>query len=277
MIESPVMRYHGAKFRLAEWVISFFPEHECYVEPFGGAAGVLMQKPRSYAEVYNDLDGDIVNVFRVLQNKKMSKQLIKACVLTPFSRDEFVDCFKPSDDPIERARRTLFRAEAGFGTGSTTGHRTGFRNDSKRKYSLASHIWSKYPERIANFGNRLQAVIIENRPAVDIINQTDSVDTLFYLDPPYVLDTRKINNSGRVYRHEMDNDQHVELLELILGVDGYVVLSGYDNSIYSDILKGWEKHSKKARISAGRGTGIREECIWLNLRCAQKQRQKAMF
>jgi DNA adenine methylase len=266
-IKSPVMRYHGGKFRLAPWIISFFPEHTCYVEPYGGAAGVLMQKERSYSEVYNDLDGEIVNVFRVLQDNKLSEQLIESCVLTPFPRDEFKLSYEKSSDPVEQARRTLFRSEAGFGSGGSTGHNTGFRSDSKRAYSLASHIWQKYPERIKAFGERLAGVIIENRPAIDVIKANDSEDTLFFIDPPYVLDTRVLSR-GNVYRCEMTDDDHVQLLETIKQLKGYVVLSGYDHPIYKDMLSEWENHSKRARISSGRGTGIRHEQVWLSPSCA---------
>lgn len=266
-ITAPVMRYHGSKFRLADWVMTFFPKHDCYVEPFGGAAGVLMQKPRSYAEVYNDLDGQIVNVFRVLQDPTLREQLVESCVLTPFSRDEFVKSGEPHDDPVEQARRTLFRAEAGFGSGGSTGHATGFRADSKRAYSLASHIWAKYPNRIAGFGNRMSGVIIENRPAIDVIQKNDTETTLFFVDPPYLLGTRNLSR-GAVYRHEMTNEDHQKLLETLLNVKGFVVLSGYESEIYNEALTNWQKFKKKSRISSGRGTAVKEEVIWLNPKCA---------
>jgi len=266
-IRHPVMRYHGAKFRLASWIISFFPHHECYVEPFGGAAGVLMQKARSYAEVYNDLDGDIANVFLVLRDPPLREKLIDLCVMTPYSRDEFIKCNQQSSDSVEQARRTLFRAEAGFGSGGASGYNTGFRSDSKRAYSLAAHIWARYPERIAAFGSRLTGVIIENRPAIDVITRNNGPQTLFYVDPPYLHDTRKLAN-GPVYRHEMTDEQHHDLVVALLSVDGYVVLSGYDNELYNDMLPGWGQHSKSARISAGRGTGIRHEKIWINPACS---------
>lgn len=270
------MRYHGGKFRLAQWITSFFPTHECYVEPYGGAAGVLMQKERSYAEVYNDLDSEIVNVFRVLRDPDLSERLIQQCLLTPFSRDEFTSSYEKSDDPVEQARLTLFRSEAGFGSGGATGHNTGFRSDSKRAYSLASHIWQKYPDRIRAFCTRLSGVIIENRPAVDVIKANDSKDALFFIDPPYVLDTRKLSR-GNVYRHEMTDEQHIQLLETIATVEGSVVLSGYDHPIYSEMLHGWDKHSKKARISSGRGTGIRHEHVWLNPKCSKAISQPELF
>ena len=275
-ITAPIMRYHGAKFRLAPWIISFFPKHDCYVEPFGGAAGVLMQKERSYAEVYNDMDGEIVNVFQVLRDNIMSERLIELCVMTPFSRDEFELSYEPSSDPVEQARRTLLRAEAGFGSGGSTGHNTGFRSDSKRAYSLAAHIWAKYPERIRAFCERLSGVIIENRPAVDIITANDSESTLFFIDPPYVLDTR-ILSRGKVYRHEMTDDDHAHLLETLLQVKGHVVLSGYTHPIYDEALKDWQRHSKKSRISSGRGTGIRHEHVWLNQACANNLQQPRLF
>jgi len=269
-LKSPVMRYHGGKFRLAPWIISFFPEHQCYVEPFGGASGVLMQKEPSYSEVYNDLDGEIVNVFRVLRDPVLSKHLIELCVMTPFSRDEFKDSYESSNDPVDQARKTLFRAEAGFGSGGSTGHNTGFRSDSKRAYSLASHIWAKYPQRIESFAKRLSGVIIENRPAEKVIANNDSHDTLFYIDPPYVLATRKLSR-GSVYRHEMTDQEHAELLDILLHVKGYVVLSGYEHPIYTELLKDWEVHSKLARISSGRGTGLRKECLWINPACANQR------
>ena len=104
-ITAPVIRYHGAKFRLAPRVLQHFPPHTCYVESFGGAAGVLMQKPRSYADVYNDLDGDIVNLFRVLQDPVTRSGLTEHLVFTPYSREEFELSWEPSAETIERGRR----------------------------------------------------------------------------------------------------------------------------------------------------------------------------
>ena len=101
-IKHPAIRYHGGKFRLAAWIIEKMPEHTCYVEPFGGAAGVLLQKPRSYAEVYNDLDGEVVNLFRVLRDPEMNQRLRDACILTPYSREEFCAAREAVTEPVER-------------------------------------------------------------------------------------------------------------------------------------------------------------------------------
>src|SRR5262245_58814798 len=106
----PVLRYHGGKWRLAPWIIEHFPEHRIYVEPYGGGASVLLRKSRAFAEVYNDLDGDVVNVFRVLRDRASAAALIRAIELTPWARDEFRLSYRPASDPVERARRTIARA-----------------------------------------------------------------------------------------------------------------------------------------------------------------------
>lgn len=137
IISKPALRYHGGKFRLASWVMQFFPTHTCYVEPFGGAAGVLMQKPPAYAEVYNDLDQDMVNFFRVCRDPATRAQLMAECVMTPYARDEFDLAWQPADDQVERARRTVIRAQMGFGSAGATKGKTGFRIDSKRDYGTA--------------------------------------------------------------------------------------------------------------------------------------------
>lgn len=272
----PVMRYHGAKFRLAPWIQQFFPVHHTYVEPFGGAAGVLMQKPRSASEVYNDLDGDIVNVFRVLQDSALAEELVRRLLMTPYARQEFEIAFDESIDPVERARHTLIRASMGFGSAGATKNRTGFRIDSAREYSTASRLWAEYPEQVAVFTERLRGVLIECRPAEEVISGHDRPSTLFFVDPPYLHGTRQMQGH-RYYAHEMGDSEHEELLNTLVGVHGFVVLSGYDSDLYNDMLNGWEKHQTKARISAGRGTAIRTECVWLNPQCSEQQAQMDIF
>ena len=165
-MKHPVIRYHGGKFRLAPWIIAQMPEHVCYVEPFGGAANVLIQKPRSYAEVYNDLDGEVVNLFRVLRDPEMNQRLQDACALTPYARDEFCAAQEKTTDPIERARRMVVHACMGFGSAAGLGGQSGFRSDSKRKYATAAHLWERYPANLAEVCQRLQGVIIENTQIV---------------------------------------------------------------------------------------------------------------
>lgn len=263
-IDRPVMRYHGGKFRLAEWVISHFPEHKVYVEPFGGAASVLMRKPRSYAEVYNDLDGEIVNVMRVLQDAGRRAQLEELLALTPYARAEFELAWEATDDPVERARRTLIRAEMGFGSAGATKGTTGFRIDTKLNYGTAMHVWLRMSAGLRAFGERLQGVIIENRPALRILADHDTPQTLFYVDPPYVNSTRQMG--GVTYRHEMTDADHVDLLGALLALDGMVVLSGYPCDLYRERLAGWRCVERSARIAAGRGTALRTEMLWLSPR-----------
>ncbi len=270
-VEAPALRYHGAKFRLAPWVMQFFPEHKAYVEPFGGAAGVLLQKPRAYAEVYNDLDDDIANFFRVLRDPGQSERLIELLQLTPYARAEFNLSYDECDDPIERARRTAIRASMGFGSAGATKGVTGFRIDTARPYGTAQHLWTRYPDQLAAVIDRLQGVLIENRPAIEVMRQHDAVDTLHFVDPPYVFETRSLRNVVQgCYRHEMTNDQHIELLGTLKNLQGMVVLSGYPSALYEKELAGWQLHTTAARISAGRGTALRAECVWLNQQCQEK-------
>ena len=269
-MHTPLLRYHGGKYRLSKWLYSFFPEHTTYVEPFGGAASVLLRKKRSHGEVYNDLDKDIFNLFQVLRNKDNAEQLIQLCFLTPFSRDEFKLAYEYTAEPIERARRTIVRSAMGFGSGAASGHPTGFRCEASRKYATTAHCWQKYPPVLRYVHERLKGVYIENRPAADCMTKHDSLNTLHYVDPPYLLDTRKINKSGGVYRHEMSNDDHEQLLKKLKNLDGAVVLSGYPIELYNDLLFDWKLEQKQSRISAGSGTGLRTECVWLNPQCVDK-------
>jgi DNA adenine methylase len=281
-ITSPVLRYHGGKFRLAQWVMSFFPAHTCYVEPFGGAAGVLLQKERCYAEVYNDLDSSVVNFFKVLRDPIARARLIEQIILTPYSRDDFDESWEPTDDAIEEARRLTIRAQMGFGSAGATKGTTGFRIDTKREYGTAQHLWTQYPAAIATAGQRLTGVLIENRQAIDVMRQHDAPTTLHFVDPPYMFDTRVLQANGRgYYRHEMTDVGHAELLDALLELEGFVVLSGYPSDLYNDRLQPWSQYQTKARISAGRGTAMRTEAVWINPACRTaldlESAQKRMF
>ncbi|WP_287918146.1 DNA adenine methylase [Comamonas sp.] len=272
-IQHPALRYHGAKFRLAPWLINQFPTHRCYVEPFGGAAGVLLQKPRAYAEVYNDLDGEIVNFFRVLRDPVQSKDLLAQLELTPYARAEFNLSYEATDDPVEGARRTAIRACMGFGSARATKGHTGFRCDTARAYSTAQHLWARYPASLQPVIERLQGVLIENKPALDVIRQHDADDTLHLVDPPYLHETRVLQGAGSkgYYRHEMNDQDHLELLATLRDAKGMVILCGYPSELYDDNLPGWTTACRSARISAGRGTGLRTEQIWINPAAAKAQ------
>lgn len=265
----PLIRYHGGKFRLAPWIMQFFPPHKVYVEAFGGAAGVLLQKSRSYSEVWNDLDDEIFNLMYVMRDAKLRERLIEMLVLTPYSRREFENAYhEPTDDIVEAARHTIIRAQMGFGSAGATKGATGFRTDTQRDYGTASHLWAQYPDALSSIGQRLSGVMIENRPALDLIRDQDSAETLFFTDPPYVMDTRVMRSTSRYYRHEMSDADHQTLIETLRSVKGMVVLSGYDSELYRKGLSDWEQHTTTARISAGRGGTTRTECVWLNPACS---------
>ncbi|CNE39636.1 DNA adenine methylase [Yersinia kristensenii] len=261
-IKHPAIRYHGGKFRLAPWVISHFPAHTHYVEPFGGAASVLLRKERSYAEVYNDLDSDVVNLFFVLRDMTLRECLIESLILTPYSRDEFTAAYGETETMVEKARRLVIRATMGFGSAGATNGTTGFRLDTKRSSATAQHLWARMPENLAAVGQRFEGVLVENRDAVQCMLDHDTVSTLHFVDPPYVHDTRVI--SSRYYRHEMDNDAHLTLLDIVNKLEGMVVLSGYNTDMYNDILSGWQKQEKQSSAAGRKGSVKRLECLWLS-------------
>lgn len=262
-LNHPLIRYHGSKFRLADFIMSHFPSHTTYVEPFGGGGALLLSKQPSEIEVYNDLDRDVVNLFQVLRDPQKSLELARQIDLTPYSRDEFFEAYEDSVDPIEKARRLIVRAQFGFGSAGATKGKTGFRmlggrlqGDSELK------LWSQYPDRLAHAANRLKNVLIENTDALNVIRLYDGTDTLFFVDPPYVLSTRCKNVSA--YRHEMSDQQHIELLELLTKVEGKVILSGYSSPLYDTALSSWNKVTRNTQASGNRGGVQRTECLWIN-------------
>jgi len=259
---------------LGPWIIEHFPSHRVYVEPFGGAASVLMRKERCYAEVYNDLDDDVVNLFRVLRDDVLRDRLVIALRLTPFARTEFNDAYEAAGEPVERARRLVVRSFMGFGSnGHNIKAKTGFRSNCKRTGTSPARDWTNYADGIAPVGQRLAGVVIENKDAVDLMAQHDGVDTLFYVDPPYMVDTRSLKNPydikyrGGMYAHEMDDADHDRLLSALVGLRGMVVLSGYPHSLYDERLADWRRVEKEALADGARP---RIEVLWINPACAAR-------
>lgn len=263
----PLLRYHGGKWRLAPWIVGHFPPHRVYVEPFGGAASVLLRKPRAYAEVYNDLDGQVVALFRLLRDPAQAARLIEALRLTPFARDEWKSAYAPSADPVEAARRMIVRSFMGFGADSINADlSTGFRSNSNGSNKTPAVEWHNYPDSLARVVDRLRGVVVENRYAVEVMAQHDGPETLHYLDPPYVGATRGRNGRRRggtyhVYRHEMDDDDHRALAAALRGLEGMVVLSGYRSPLYDALFGDWQRVEKRALAAGARA---RVECLWLN-------------
>lgn len=267
----PLMRYHGAKWRLAPWIISHFPQHHCYVEPFGGSAAVLISKEPSAREVYNDKNFEIVNLFNVIRDDQMRTELLRLLVMTPYSRTEFEFAKEvgQNDTPVMTALKLLVRAQMGFGSAGATRGKTGFRLDTARGGTSLQSLWSELPANVLDVTERLRNVVIENTDAYNIIKQHDRSDTLFYLDPPYALDTR--TNKDSYGNFEMRESEHVRLLDLTLKSKGMFVISGYDNDLYNDTLAGWTKSSRQTAISSHNGSGKRTEVLWISPNCEQQQ------
>lgn len=278
----PILRYHGGKWKLADWIISHMPTHKVYLEPFGGAGSVLLKKPRSYAEVYNDLDHEVVNLFRVVRCQ--GEALKSALQLTPYSRAEFEASWYPSDDPLEQARRTVVRSFMGFGSAAVTLGRlpnnpkrgeapgTGFRSNSNRSGTTPSHDWANYPCALEGIIARLQGVVIENRPAESLISTHDSTETLIYADPPYVSATR---DPGNDYAFEMTEQDHIELAQQLNEAKGMVLVSGYASELYDrELFSGWYRVERAAHAD---GAAKRTEVLWLNKKCAERIQQPSLF
>lgn len=274
--ERPVLRYHGGKWLLAPWIIEHMPPHRVYVEPFGGAASVLMRKPRSYAEVYNDAWATVVNVFRVLRDETQACKLREALILTPFARDEFFATYHDeTDSPVERARKTILRSFAGFGSAATNGdYLTGFRANSNRSGTTPAQDWVNYPAEIRAFVERMRGVVIENKPALEIIAQHDGAQTLFFCDPPYVHSTRNMRRGNAAYAVEMTDADHEALAEALHAAAGMVMLSGYHSPLYDRLFGDWHRVERAAH---GDGAVDRVEVLWMNAPACTKLKQPSLF
>lgn len=275
-VTRPIVRYHGGKWKLAPWIIENLPPHRTYVEPFGGGGSVLLRKPRSYAEVYNDLDGEIVNVFRMMRDR--GAELHELIRLTPFSRAEFAGSYVAHPDPLEQARRTILRSFQGFGSAAACGELSGFRANSNRSGTTPAHDWANYADAIEALVGRLRGVVIEQREAMAVMVHQDSAETLHYVDPPYVHSTRsvKVNHdlARKSYKHEMSDEQHEALAEGLKRLSGMVVLSGYASDLYSDLYRGWLRIDRIAHADGGRE---RIECLWLNAAAQAGQQQQRLI
>jgi DNA adenine methylase len=256
----PAVRYYGGKFRLAPWIISFFPPHEHYIEPFGGAASVLLRKPRSLCETYNDRYGEIVTFFRVLRDR--TEQLLRAIALTPYAYDEYQLSLEPwPEDELEQARLFYIKSQQGFG-GASTQWRTGWRRWlTKAGSNTPSSVSWTNTEHLYEIAERLQGVQIENDDALNIIERYDSCESLFYVDPPYPRSTRSERWCGKGYQHELSDEDHEQLSALLHEIEGMAIISGYPCKLYDKLYWDWHQETTDALAEGGNRT---TEALWIN-------------
>lgn len=264
----PVLSYFGSKAGMAPWLVSMFPPHRVYVEPFCGSAAVLLAKPRSTHEIINDVDSHLVNFYRVARARLDDLEV--ACRLTPYSREEFDATVldDPSIDELERARRYWVRSNQSFAQILDTGWSTSI----VRNANNARSVWNRLG-RLGDFVGRLGGVVIEHRDALDVIERYDAVDGLMYIDPPYLGSTRTSYRDGRRpggdYAHEFQaDDDHQLLAKALLECQATVFLSGYPSPLYDDLYASWDRIERTVVrwASNGRSGACTHvtEVVWCN-------------
>lgn len=266
-----IFRYPGSKWSVAKWVIQHFPpvyEKMVYLEPFVGSGAVFFNKNPSAVETINDLDGNVVNLFRVLRERP--DELKRALELTPYSREEYDLSFEPCDDPLEKARRYMVRTTQAIGAKMHNDEKCGWRNHKQMKIGGTACKWAGITETIDTAAARLRGdtthlVQIERMDALRLIERYNNADVLMYLDPPYLRSTRK---SGALYKNEMDEGDHHELLSLIVKSRAKIVISGYDSELYNHALQGWQTDRTMSQTTSAQ---MAQEMIWMNFEPPKKQ------
>lgn len=260
-----VLKYSGSKWNIAKKLVELIPPHKSYVEPYFGSGAVLFSKPPSRIEIINDLDSDVVNLFRCIQENP--ENLARLVMTTPYSREAYNDSFQgthitgiPSgDDRFHKACRFLTRMWQSYGS-RNDGYKNGWKYDASRERMYALWDWYALPEWIVGVAERLRKVQIEHKPALDVIKQFDNPDVFIYMDPPYLLGTR----SHKQYRYEMEDADHEELLNTVLRSRARIMISGYESKMYNDYLHGWRRAGFSSHADGGRP---RQEVVWMNYEC----------
>lgn len=262
--------WYGGKYSHLNWLLPKLPECTHYCEPFGGSAAVLINRKPSKVETYNDIDGELVNFFKVLRDQRDA--LIEAIGLTPFAREELrLASEKPTDNlsDLERARRFFVRARqvrTGLAQTASAGRWAHCKLTSRAGMAGAVSRWLGSVEGLSEIAQRLLRVQIENAPAIEVIKRYDSRETLFYCDPPYPHDSRSDKNA---YGYEMDDAAHRELAQVLHSVEGMVVISGYHSPLMQELYGDWEHIEAPKKKAASTNTNPnakqdRVEVLWTN-------------
>ena len=256
--------WYGGKFNHLDWLLPLLPESHHYCEPFGGSGAVLINRFPSPVETYNDLDGEVVNFFRVLRRQR--DEFIKLVGLTPFSREEYFLALSehdPDGTPMDRALSFFIRARqarTGLAQTATLGRWANCKNTSRSGMSGVVSRWLGSVESLPEIASRLLRVQIENRPAPDVIKLYDAPGTLFYCDPPYPHDSR---GDSRAYSYEMSDDEHIRLAKLLQAAKGKVAISGYRCELMNRLYANWNLHLAPPKRSHS-VKQIRQEALWTN-------------
>ena len=260
-----VFGWYGGKFSHLDWLLPLLPECHHYCEPFAGSGAVLLNRVPSPVETYNDIDGEVVNFFRVLRDQH--EELIRAIALTPFSREEYYRAIHTTNgvSDVERARCFYIKARqtrTGLAQTASLGRWANCKNTSRAGMSGVVSRWLGGVGALDDIAQRLMRVQIENRPAVDVIRLYDSPRTLFYCDPPYLHATR---GDVKAYGFEMDEEQHREFAEVVNECSGMVAVSGYDHPLMDKLFEPgkWFK-TLGARKTIHSTKGTRQEVLWTN-------------
>lgn len=270
----PLLRYFGGKWQLRHWIIAHLPPHRFYAEPFAGAASVLLAKERAPGgEILNDLNRDTVNLFRVMQDSALAKELKRRLSWTPYALAELEISREPSPDPVERARRMCVRSFMGIEVAGTRGTASGFRmgnvdlqrlsQDKRRTFRNTGTDWENWKRALGAIRSRLAGVMIYERDAIEFIRLMAAPDSLLYIDPPYHLATRTRAHGGSRYAVEFPPLAHERLVAELLVTPAMCVLSGYPHEIYAPLeAAGWQRVEKDYR--ANMSETRRTECLWIS-------------
>jgi DNA adenine methylase len=262
---TPPLKWHGGKHYLAGWIISKMPAHIHYVEPYFGGGQVLFRRdPDGLSEVANDINGVLMNFWSVLRDEELFAQFQRLVEATPFAEPTFEAAAEDLSypDPVRRAVALFVRCRQ-----SLAGRMKAFtgitKTRTRRGMNNETSAWLSVIQGLPAVHARLARVLILNRPALEVIEQHDGPNTLFYLDPPYLHETRE---STDVYDHEMTESDHKAMVEVIKQCKGKVMLSGYPSQLYESMLKGWNRDMFSiANHAAGGKSKQREtEVLWMN-------------
>jgi DNA adenine methylase len=265
------IKYHGGKHYLAPRILALMPPHSHYVEPYAGGLAVLLAKdPRGVSEVVNDLDGRLINFWRVLQGEATFEAFRRRLEATPFSEAEWRDASawakaaRPLSDAarVDEAARFFIHCRQSL-AGRMEDFATLSRTRTRRGMNEQVSAWLTAVDCLPAVHARLRRVVFLSGPAVKVLRSQDGPDTLFYLDPPYLEETR---TAPGVYRFEMTRDDHAEMLDVARQLRGSVMISGYPSDLYDSALDGWERHTFDLpnNAASGESKDRETEVVWCN-------------